>query len=103
MDQGDEQITQGGYNLWNMSGAQAEAVFANALPHQKTSPAVSRPMKYFRSPAFSHQPKHLLVPKTRSIFCPLGKSQNWRVLVRRGRFLVRQAGLAASLECHRLR
>ena len=45
----------------------------------------------FPFPAFSHQPKHLLVPKTRSILFLLGKSQKWRVLVRRGRFLVRQA------------
>ena len=61
-----------------------------ALPHQKSSPMVSRPIQYFLSPTFSLQPKHLLVPKTRSILFLLGKSHTWRVLIRRGRFLVRQ-------------
>ncbi len=49
--------------------------FIDALPHQKSSPAVSRRTKYFLSSAFLHQPKHLLVPTTRSIFSLLGKSR----------------------------
>jgi hypothetical protein len=47
-----------------------------ALPHQKSSPAISRPMKYFLFTAFPRQPKHLLVPQTRRILLLLGKSQH---------------------------
>ena len=67
----------------------SNAILRIASP--KSSPAVSRPTKYFLSTAFPCQSKHILVPKTRSILFPLGKSQKWRVLVRRGRFLMRQA------------
>ena len=47
-----------------------------ALPHQKSSSANSRPMKYFLITAFPRQAKHLLVPQTRGILDLLGKSQH---------------------------
>jgi hypothetical protein len=64
----------------------AEQLHSGALPHQKSSPAVSRRTKYFLSSAFSHQPKHLLVPKTRSIFSLLGKRRKTTRLGKKRQF-----------------